>query len=145
MKCKWRNYALKSGKIEKSYLTKHRSGSKFGKASEASSGNSILESRHEQEKEKITLLKSEDKNEIIREENTSETYQEGRQGISFTDQGRHETKETNLKIKTGEEKMKKVKEKMSAKEKLHESKESKAYEKKEDKREARKEAKGKKK
>jgi hypothetical protein len=31
MKDKWRNYALKSGKIEKSYITKHCNRNKFGK------------------------------------------------------------------------------------------------------------------
>jgi hypothetical protein len=51
MKNKWRNYALKDGKVQSSYIREYSSRSPKRKAHEASCRNSLLESRKEQEKE----------------------------------------------------------------------------------------------
>lgn len=45
---KWRNYALKSGKVEKSYKRKHSNGSPFRTPTKASYCDCILESGQEQ-------------------------------------------------------------------------------------------------
>ena len=70
----------------------------------------------------------EQKNESIRKENVSEAYQEGRQRIQVTDQGRRKVKSSNFE--KGEE-MKK----QTMKERKHEAKETKKFEMKEDKKE----------
>lgn len=208
MKDKWRNYALKDGKISQSYIREYSNRSPKREAREASRSNSLLESRQEPEKveHKISMTplitndewiyrmrstngidrereESRDnqaqsgsserlirdmpsvsgeqdrrrretvnhqdtdegihgitktgnslkvrENEDKREEDVSETHQERRQGVSFPDQRRCEVEETDPKIQTREEIVKKA-----TKEKKHEAKESKAYEKKEDKKEA---------
>jgi hypothetical protein len=76
----------------------------------------------------VNLRKSD---ESSREEEPSETYQEGRQGVQSSDQGRCKAQETNPS-KQGQEEMKKE----TMKERKHEAKETKAYEKKEDKMES---------
>lgn len=142
MKNKWRNYALKDGKVQSSYIREYSNRKKVRKAGEASNCNSNEQSRQEQSKAQEEEI--EVNNESIRKENPLETYQEGRQGVSESNKRRCETQETNNQIKTGEEEMKE-KEKVTKKEKKHEAKETKAYEKKEDKKEASKESKSKKK
>ncbi len=172
MKNKWSNYALKDGKIKESYIREYSNRSPKREARETSSRNSLQQSWKKQEeiemiirpelplclkeiidkeiewygkvleiKEQVVYIGDEN-HESSREENPSETHQEGRQGVSCPDKGRCETEKTNPKIQNGE---KKVKEKVTAKERKHEAKESKAFEKKEDNREAKKESKGKKK
>jgi hypothetical protein len=136
MKNKWRNYALKDGKVQSSYIREYSNRKKIRKAGEASSGNSHEQSRQEQPKTQEEIGVN---NESIREEEPLETYQEGRQGVSQSNQGRCETQETNNQIQTGKEEMKE-KEKITKKEKKHEAKETKAYEKKEDKKEKMSEA-----
>lgn len=74
------------------------------------------------------LLEIKEEHESIREENVSEAYQEGRQRIQVTDQGRRKVKSSNLE--KGEE-MKK----QTMKERKHEAKETKKFEMKEDKKE----------
>lgn len=167
MKDKWRNYALKDGKVQSSYIREYSNRKKIRKTGEAGNCNSLQQSRQEQPKaeEEVKLVQSgpeyyrNDVNPMIlndawvinlrktneerREENPSKTYQEGQQGVSSSAQGRCEAEKRDLKIQTGEEKMKKEKETM--KHKKHEASESKAYEKKEDRKEVKKESKPKKK
>ena len=130
MKDKWRNYALKDGKIKQSYLRERQDGDKKWQTSKASSSNSIEQSRKEQQEIGI-------QNERIRKEEPSQTHQEGQQGIQGSTERRCSVEETNTKIKTREEKVKKE----SLKHKKHEASESKSFEKKEDRKEAKKEAK----
>ena len=203
MKNKWRNYALKDGKIQSSYIREYSNRKKVRKTREASNCDSNEQSGKEQEEieelirppippaisdlleeevdwlGKIVELKEDPiprhpdaekevqliykppthhkvginpiilndawvvnlrgSNETSREENPSETYQEGRQGVPSSDQRRCEAQERNTKIQSGEKKVKKEKETM--KHKKHEASESKAYEKKEDRKEAKKESK----
>jgi len=120
-----RNYAPKERKLEKSDLIKYCNRGESRETSETGCSNSLQQSRESKE-EKIKG----DYNESSREEEIVETYQQGRQGISFSDKGRQETEETNT-FKTQGEIMKK----QTAKEKKHEAKETKAYERKEDKKE----------
>jgi len=54
MKDKWRNYALKDGKVKSSYLREHCYRSPKRERCEASSRNRLLESRKEQIKEEIS-------------------------------------------------------------------------------------------
>lgn len=49
MKDPWRNYALKSRKVKKSYLREHQDGDQIWKTPETSSCNSPISSRQEQE------------------------------------------------------------------------------------------------
>lgn len=84
-------------------------------------------------------------NEIVREKDSVEAYQQGQQGIQEPAERRPEAQERNIETIQREEEEMKEKEKMSAKEKKHEAKEGKKYEKLEDKREARKESKAKRK
>lgn len=132
MKNKWKNYAFKDWEIKSSYIREYIKRKKVRKTRETSDCNSIIESRKIEKEIK-------DHYESIRKEDVSKTHQEGRQGISCSDQGWCEVEERDIKIQNGEKKMKK--EKVSPKEKKHEARESKAFEKKEDK----KESKGKKK
>jgi hypothetical protein len=48
---KWRNYALKDGKVKKSYIREYSNRSKKWKAAEAGSSNSVQQSRLQQEEE----------------------------------------------------------------------------------------------
>lgn len=157
MKNKWSNYALKDGKVQSSYIREYSNRKKIRKAGEAGNCDSNVKSGKKQEEveqfkiglapmitndEWVFRLRStenqhKDNNESIRKENTSETYKEGRQGISLSDQGRCEAEERYNEIQNGEEEMKKEKESPKA-HKKHEAKESKAYEKKEDKKESKK-------
>lgn len=158
-----RNYAPRERKLEKNDLKKHSDRSSCWQTSEASSSD-CLQCSKESEKEvtnqssgnsgkvdyslmeygRHVILTEEvvypgEEDESLREENVIKAHQEGRQGISFSDQRRCEVEETNhLKIKG--EKMKK----QSLKEKKHEARETKAYEKKEDKKENAAKAKAKK-
>jgi len=50
MKNKWRNYALKTGKIEASYIREYINRKKVRQAGEASNSNCHVEGRKEQEK-----------------------------------------------------------------------------------------------
>ena len=141
-----RNYAAKNRKVEKGDLPKHSNGSQSRETSKASCCDSLLESRKVQEIIMQTygtvvqltedVIYTGEENEGIRKEDLIETHQEGRQGISFSDQRGCKAEETDHGKTKGEE-MKK----QTLKEKKHEAKETKAYEKKEDK----KESKGKKK
>ncbi len=149
-------YAIKNRLQQKGYFFKYSDGSSGRKAREASRRDSLQQSRQEQKEEVNpglsldlreivekeiywygkTVLLTEDviytgeDNESVRKEDPLETYQEGRQGVSCSDQERHETEETNT-CKTKGKKMKK----QSMKERNHEARETKAFEKKEDKRE----------
>lgn len=123
-----RNYAAKNRKVEKGDLPKHSNGSQSRETSKASCCDSLLESREVQE---IIMQTYGDNHERSREENLIETHQEGRQGISISDQGRCKTEETDH----GKTKGKEMK-KQTLKERKHEAKETKAYEKKEDKKES---------
>lgn len=148
------NYAIKTRKLEKNDLKKHKNRDCQREAREASRCNSLFQSGEgkEEVEAKIAMtplitndewiFRTRSTDESLREKDPLETHQEGRQGVPCPDKGRCETQESNHEIKTGEEK---VKEKVTAKERKHEAKETKAYEKKEDKREAKKESKGKKK
>jgi hypothetical protein len=151
MKDKWRNYALKDGKVKESYIREYSNRSKSRKASEASRGNSTQQSRQEQEEVKLVfrdpcsykvaidpivlndawVVNLRKTDESSREEEPSETHQEGRQGVQSSDQRRCEAQETNSS-KQGQKEMKKE----TMKERKHEAKETKAYEKKEDKMES---------
>jgi len=163
MKNKWSKYALKDGKIQSSYIREYSNRKKIRKTREASNRDSLQQSGQEQPKaqEEVKLVQRgpeyyrvdvnpiilndawvvnlRGNNEASREENPSETHQEGRPRVQGPDQRRCEAQETNPKIKSGEEKVKKEKETM--KHKKHEATESKTYEKKEDKKEAKKESK----
>lgn len=130
MKNKWRNYALKDGKISESYLRQHKDRDGTWKAAETGYCDSYVKSRKKQEKIRI-------ENESIREKNFIETHQQGQQGIQVPVERRPTIEETNFIKQERKEIMKKA----TAKHKLHEAKESKAYEKKEDKREVKKEKK----
>ena len=132
MKHKWRNYALKTGKIQSSYIREYSNRKKIRKTREASDSDRILESWPKQAEEVINLTGKEE-NESIREEDVGKTHQERRQGIQIADKGRCQIEENNT-CKTQGKKMKKEKESAKA-HKKHEAKESKAYEKKEDKKE----------
>jgi hypothetical protein len=141
---KWRLYASKNRLEQKGYLKKRCHRGESGKATKASDSNSVQQSREEQEKElrdrmlwygkEIVLTEpvvfTGENHEENRESQVGETHQQGRPGISLSDQGRSEVEEVNI-IKTKGKKMKKP----ISKEKKHEAKESKAYEKKEDKKE----------
>lgn len=160
MKNKWRNYALKDGKVKESYIREYSNRSKSRKAAEASSSNSLQQSGQEQEEVNLVfreppyyktgvnpiilndawVVNLRKTDESSREEDPSETHQEGRQGIQSSDQGRCEAEETN----PGNQR-KEVMKKQTAKERKHEARETKSYEKKEDKMEAKKESKDKKK
>jgi len=129
MKDKWRNYALKDGKIESCYKRERQNRDGTRKAAEASCGNSLKQSGQEQEEVKVSQSRKID--ESSREKEPSETHQEGRQGIQSSDQGRCEAEEAN----PGKQR-KEVMKKQTAKERKHEAKETKAYEKKEDKMES---------
>lgn len=124
MKNKWRNYALKDGKVQSSYIREYCNRSPKRQASKASRRHSVLESRQEQSKKEIELVYKKPDNfqlkahpsiltdswvinlrkddESIGKENPPETHQEGRQGIQISDQGRCEAKEGNSEIKTPE-------------------------------------------
>lgn len=56
MKNKWKNYALKDGKIQNSYIREYSSRSPNRQAREASSRNSLLKSRQDQNKEEVKLV-----------------------------------------------------------------------------------------
>ncbi len=133
MKDKWRNYALKSGKVKSSYQREYCNRKKCRKAGEAGNSNIHVESWKVQPEVKEEV----GSHESIREEKSAETYQQGQQGIQAAVERRPKASKRNLKIQAGEEE---VKEKMTPKEKKHEANESKAYEKKEDRKEAKKEA-----
>lgn len=137
MKNKWRNYALKGGKVKESYIREYCNRSKARKTSEASSSDSLCESRKNKEEVKGSNYES------IREKDIAETHQQGQQRIQESAEGRPRAEEENTIKQTKGEKIM-AKEKMSPKEKKHEAKEGKRYEKLEDKREAKKEAKKKK-
>jgi hypothetical protein len=157
---KWRNYALKDGKVKESYIREYSNRSKSRKAAEASRCNSFQQSGKEQEEVKLVfrsppyykepvntvilndawVVSLRETNESSRKEDPSETYKEGRQGIQESDQRRCETEETDT-LKQGEKRMKK----QTVKERKHEARETKSYEKKEEKMEAKKESKSKKK
>lgn len=138
-----RNYAPKNRKVEKGDIGEYCNRSSSWKASKTSSCNSLLSCQEEQKEVaiecygKFVQLTTDEivytgaESEIIREEDVSQTHQEGRSGIQESDQGRYETKEENT-CKTKGKKMKK----QTMKERKHESKETKAYEKKEDKKES---------
>lgn len=88
MKDKWRNYALKEGKIKKGYLRKHPDRNARGKTAKASYRYCVQQSRKEQE-EKIRK-----EHEERRESQDCEPFEEGRQRVSSADQRRSETEET---------------------------------------------------
>lgn len=119
-----RNYAFKERKLEKRDLVKYINRSECRQTAEASCGDSDEQSR--KIKEEIEV-----KNEEVRKEDVGQTYQQGRQGISKSNQGRCKIEESHP-CKTKGKEMKKEK----AKHIKHEAKESKAYEKKEDKKES---------
>ena len=56
MKNKWRNYALKDGKIQSSYLREYSSRSPKREARETSCRNRVLESGEKQDQEEIKLV-----------------------------------------------------------------------------------------
>lgn len=162
MKDKWRNYALKTGKIKENHLRKYKNRNGAWKAAKTSYSDSVQCSGKEQEKEEVVIVYREPteyekfmhpeledalkekfvidlrkKDENSREEKPVEAYQQGQQRVQTTTQGRPRVeKEDNCQTKGKE--MKKEKESPKA-HKKHESKESKAYERKEDKKEAKKE------
>jgi hypothetical protein len=129
MKNKWRNYALKDGKIQSSYIREYCNRKKVRKTREASNCDSNEQSRKEQSKDEeevklvhrgpehyrigvnpiilndawVVNLRKQD--ESSREEKPSETYKEGRQGIQVSDQGRCETEERSNEIKDRKEKV----------------------------------------
>lgn len=160
MKDKWRNYALSPGKIKENYQSKYIDRSKSRKVPKPGNCNSIVQGGKEQEeiiylerpeipeafKEiideeikwygKIVCLTEQfifigEKDESVREKHVVETYQEGRQGVQSSDQGRCEAQEItkNNKGKIMAKETKKA-------ERKHEAKETKAYERKEDKKES---------
>jgi hypothetical protein len=146
MKDKWRNYALKDGKVKESYIREYSNRSKSRKAAEASRSNSLQQSWEEQEEVKLVfqdpayykvnpvilndawVVNLRNIDESSREEEHSKTHQEGRQGVQGSDQGRCEAQETN----TGKQR-EEVMKKQSVKERKHEATETKAFEKKESK------------
>lgn len=132
---KWRNYALKSGKVQSSYQREYCCRKKCRKAGEAGDSHRNVESGKEQTKEEVG------NHEVIREEIPPEAHQERQQGVQGPAKRRRKAESSDSKIQAGEEEVKgKEKEKMTAKEKKHEAKEIEACEKKEDRREAKKEA-----
>ncbi len=135
MKNKWRNYAIKEGKVKSSYIREYCNRSKKRKAAETSDSNSVQQSRQVEEEIRI-------QNENIRKEDVVEAYQQRQQGIQEPTERRPAAKEADINIKKRKEV---VKEKVTPKERKHEAKESKSFEKKEDKQEVSKEKKGKKK
>lgn len=111
MKNKWSNYALKDGKVKSSYIREYSNRKKVWKTREASNCNSNEQSGQEQAKEEVELIYKptiKESNENIREENTIETHQEGRQGIQESNQGRCKTKKRNSKVKSGSGKEKEI-------------------------------------
>lgn len=149
MKNGWDIYATKKRLKQKGYFRKCKNRGSSRETSKASCCNCIQQSREVKEEVdqsygKVVWLTGEEEfiyigeeNESSREEDVSETHQEGRQRIQESDQGRCETEKTDI-VKT---KRKVGMKKQTIKERKHEAKETKAYEKKEDK----KESKGKKK
>ena len=135
---KWRNYALKSGKVQSSYQREYCNRKKCRKERVSGSGDSHVESREVQTKEEVG------NHEVVREENSVEAHQQGQQRVQEPAKRRSKAAQRDSEKQTGEEEVKE-KEKMTPKEKKHEAKEGKDYEKKEDRREAKKEASKKKK
>lgn len=84
MKNKWSNYALKNGKVQSSYIREYCNRKKIRKTGEASNCYSNEQSRQEQSKAQEEEI--EVNNESIRKENPLETYQEGRQRVSKSNQ-----------------------------------------------------------
>lgn len=58
MKDKWRNYALKDGKVKDSYIREYCNRKKIRKAPEASDSHSVEQSRQEQEEVKPLYIEA---------------------------------------------------------------------------------------
>lgn len=102
MKNKWENYALKTRKIEKSYIRKHPSRSTCRLPTETSGGNCSQQSREIQE-EKITQGEVYEKR---NEEKSCKTSERRSEGIQRTNKRRQKNDEGTEKQQ--EKKVKKV-------------------------------------